>query len=253
MSFRPDPAPAASGQTSFSPNAPQQSGGGGFQSSFAPDNGSSKSCGSGGMSFSPNGPQHGGSGMQNSFAPMGMSGGMSFSPDGPQQHDQQQQQQQQQQQSTVGTSFAPSYPNTPASSSAMTSFTPSNMGMTGGFGGMMGGMMGGGMDMMGMGMMGGMGASDAMFRQALAMGGGGSQTQLHLLLPQDMIQRALIPNGHLADIAARCQIRIDLGADMPPNLRQVTLHGSVAANSMAAYFLQQTCLQLSSGMGGHGK
>merc|ERR1719277_2246760 len=103
---------------------------------------------------------------------------------------------------------------------------------------------------MGMDMMGGMGANEAMFQQALqssAMSGG--QTQLHVLLPQDLLQRALIPNGHLGEIAQRCQIRLDLGPDVAPNRRQVTLTGAVAANAMAAYFLQERAAQFGGGGG----
>merc|ERR1719277_769234 len=105
---------------------------------------------------------------------------------------------------------------------------------------------------MGMDLAGGAGANEAMFQQALqssAMNGG--QTQLHLLLPQELLQRALIPNGHLGEIAQRCQVRLDLGADVAPNRRQVTLTGAVAANAMAAYFLQERASQFGgSGCGG---
>merc|ERR1712039_285598 len=128
----------------------------------------------------------------------------------------------------------------------------SGMGMMGGMGGcgMMGGMggmtpmSGGTMAMMGMG---GVGANEAMFKAALqsASMGQPSPSQLVLLIPSDVLQQALVPQGHLGDITQKCGIRIDLGEEVPPNLQQVTFTGSVAANAMAAYFLQERALQYS--------
>merc|ERR1712107_478029 len=111
----------------------------------------------------------------------------------------------------------------------------------------MGGMGSMGMDMMGgmgMGMGGIPGGNEGMFRAALQSSVmAGTSSQLHVLLPERLLQQALIPSGRLTEIANRCQIRIDLGMEVQPNLRQVTLVGGVAANSMAAYFLQERALQ----------
>lgn len=105
------------------------------------------------------------------------------------------------------------------------------------------GMMGmSGMGGMGMGAMGPM-ALQQILQQSML---GQSQAQLALLLPVDLIQQALIPNGHLAEIAQTCSLNIDLGAEIS-GMRQVTLTGTVAANAMAAYFLQERSLQYAGG------
>merc|ERR1712217_572527 len=62
---------------------------------------------------------------------------------------------------------------------------------------------------------GGAGPCEAMFKTALKSVSG-SESQLILLLSAELLQKALIPFGHLAEIAERCQIRIDLGAELPP-------------------------------------
>lgn len=125
------------------------------------------------------------------------------------------------------------------------------MGM-GGMGGPMGMMngMGGPMGMMGMGGMGGMGmgamgpmAFQAMLQQSMM---GQHEAQLAVLLPVDLIQQVLIPHGHLAEIAQTCNISIDLGAEIS-SMRQVSLRGTIAANAMAAYFLQERSLQYTGG------
>uniref|UniRef100_A0A7S2G9V2 Uncharacterized protein n=1 Tax=Alexandrium andersonii TaxID=327968 RepID=A0A7S2G9V2_9DINO len=140
------------------------------------------------------------------------------------------------------------------------------MGMMGGMGGMgpmggmglgmggmgpmgaMGGMGGMGMGMFGMGM--GMGGSEVAFRMLLMSSSiGQAPGQLLLLLPAELLQKALVPHGHLADIAQKCQIRIDLGAEVSPNLLQVSLSGPVAANAMAAYFIQERMVQYGGGGG----
>lgn len=90
--------------------------------------------------------------------------------------------------------------------------------------------------------LGSTGHNEAMFRSALKSVNG-SQTQMILLLSMELLQKALIPFGHLAEIAERCQIRIDLGSEVPPGLRQVSLAGTAVANAMAAYFLQERSLQ----------
>merc|ERR1712232_1112424 len=135
------------------------------------------------------------------------------------------------------------------------------MDMIGGSMGSLGGMgplgsmdfLGCNMGMMGLGTMSGaMAANEAMFRAALqSTMTSQANSQLFLLLPVDLLQKALVPHGHLADIAQRCQIRIDLGVDVPPNMRQVSFTGSVPANAMAAYFLQERAVQYG-GSGGCG-
>jgi len=121
----------------------------------------------------------------------------------------------------------------------------------GGMGGM-GGLGGMGMGMMGnAGMMGGLGlmgmgggpANDAMFSAALTSASSQASSQLQLLMPSELLQKSLIPNGHLAEIAQKCRIQLDLGADVAPNQRQVCLSGTIAANAMAAYFLQERSMQ----------
>merc|ERR1740138_1336376 len=95
-----------------------------------------------------------------------------------------------------------------------------------------------------LGMGNGMGANEAMFKAALQSSAMETPSaQLMLLLPRDVLHQALVPSGHLAEIAQKCQIRIDLGAEVPPNMCQVAFTGSVAGNAMAAYFLQERCVQ----------
>merc|ERR1719221_2052651 len=109
--------------------------------------------------------------------------------------------------------------------------------------GAMGGMFGG------YGMMGqGVGSSEVMFREALQLTIAGQCTsQMSLLLQAELLFKALVPYGHLADIAQKCGIRIDLGAEIPPDTCQVVFTGSVVANAMAAYFLQERALQCTGG------
>mmetsp|Transcript_51742 Transcript_51742/g.160307 ORF Transcript_51742/g.160307 Transcript_51742/m.160307 type:complete len:131 (-) Transcript_51742:343-735(-) len=123
----------------------------------------------------------------------------------------------------------------------------------GGMGGM--GLMGGNMGMAGIGMggmngMSGMsgvsstGVQEAMFKVALQSSMLGQvNTQLMFLLPMELLQKVLVPRGHLAEIAQRCQIHIDLGAEVPPSMRQVSFVGPVSANAMALYFLQERAAQ----------
>merc|ERR550525_916370 len=108
-----------------------------------------------------------------------------------------------------------------------------SMGMGGGMG--MGSMGTGGM---GGGMMGNT-QNEMAFQLMLQQMGGQPQAQLSLLLPKHLLHDILIPQGHLSDIAQRCQIRIDLGADVSPNKLQVTLAGTLVGNTMAAYLLQE--------------
>lgn len=106
----------------------------------------------------------------------------------------------------------------------------------------MGGMGGGPMGFAGPGCMG-MG-SDALFKMMLQGSVlGQASSEMMLLLPNDLLHLCLIPQGHLAEIAHRCEVRIDLRADVTPSQRQVALTGTVVANSMAAYFLQERAFQ----------
>merc|ERR1719265_1437976 len=119
------------------------------------------------------------------------------------------------------------------------------MGM--GMGNPMMGMGMGPMGMMGMGGMGTMCANPLAFRQILSQSMMGQhQAQLMLLLPVDLIEQCLIPQGHFSDICQACNINLDLGAEMS-GMRQVSLTGTVAANAMAAYFLQERSLQHTGG------
>eukprot|EP00747_Dinoflagellata_sp_TGD_P168603 gnl/TRDRNA2_/TRDRNA2_195379_c0_seq1.p2 gnl/TRDRNA2_/TRDRNA2_195379_c0~~gnl/TRDRNA2_/TRDRNA2_195379_c0_seq1.p2 ORF type:complete len:111 (-),score=25.10 gnl/TRDRNA2_/TRDRNA2_195379_c0_seq1:85-417(-) len=104
----------------------------------------------------------------------------------------------------------------------------------------MGGMMG----------MGGMGMSqEAIFfnnlQQFTGMAGQMS-SQVMVLLPVNLLTNALVPHGHLGDIAQKCNVRIDLGAEVPPNMRQVSIQGTLVANTMVVYFLQERAMQYSS-------
>jgi len=154
--------------------------------------------------------------------------------------------------------------NPGGNTSSMSSFSPSGPGMGGPMGGM-GGQMGSSMGMGGMGgpmsMMSGMGPMGMMGMGAMGMAGmgpmafqamlqqsmlGQHQAQIAILLPADLIQQALIPDGHLSQIAQTCSISIDLGAEIS-GMRQVSLAGTVAANAMAIYFLQERSLQYTGG------
>jgi len=225
MSFSPSDPPAG-GKMSFSPNEP-----GGKMSfgpsdppgkmSFAPSDPPGKSLsfspndppgGTGKMSFSPEPPSMGGGKM--SFSPNDPPGKMSFSPEAP---------------GLAGKmSFGPSEP----SGGSGMSFKPDGpfnfnpLGQTGG--------VGVGMD----------GSSESKFREALEKGMiAASTNQMHLLLPSSLLQDLLIPQGHLADVAKKCQVQIDLGQTVD-KLRQVTLKGGLAANAYAAYLLQEKAHQL---------
>eukprot|EP00441_Pelagodinium_beii_P031622 CAMPEP_0197640738 /NCGR_PEP_ID=MMETSP1338-20131121/14919_1 /TAXON_ID=43686 ORGANISM="Pelagodinium beii, Strain RCC1491" /NCGR_SAMPLE_ID=MMETSP1338 /ASSEMBLY_ACC=CAM_ASM_000754 /LENGTH=668 /DNA_ID=CAMNT_0043213609 /DNA_START=16 /DNA_END=2018 /DNA_ORIENTATION=+ len=165
------------------------------------------------MSFSPNGPPAPG------LAPgpsSGTNGSMTFTPDGPSDR-------------SLGGAFASTGSATSSASFSPGGFGQMGMGPMGMMG--MGGMGGMGMDMMGgmgMGMgMGGMpGGNEAMFRSALQSSVmAGTSSQLTVLLSERLVQQALIPSGQLTEIANRCQIRIDLGNEVQPDLRQVTLVG----------------------------
>jgi len=99
----------------------------------------------------------------------------------------------------------------------------------------------GGMGMGGMmpGMMGGMGMSnEAQFMQQLGMGQQ-PQAQLQILLPSTLLQQFLIPRGIMAEICQKCNVRMDLGAEVPQNQRQICISGTIVANSMAVLLLQE--------------
>lgn len=63
-------------------------------------------------------------------------------------------------------------------------------------------------------------------------------SQVLLLVPDELLQRALIPKGVLAEVAARCGVRIDLGPLAQPCHRQVLVTGTVVGNAAAVYWLQ---------------
>merc|ERR1719296_264804 len=120
------------------------------------------------------------------------------------------------------------------------------MGMGGmgmGMGGMCSPMGMGGMGMGGMGMGMGSGSSNERAFMAALQASGINNAQLTLLLPQALIQNILIPRGIMAEIAQRSGAQIDLGAESPAGMRQVTLSGSMVGNAMASLFLQEKVIQ----------
>jgi len=84
--------------------------------------------------------------------------------------------------------------------------------------------------------------NEAIFHMALRDYSGRSCSRLFLLMPIDAVHCFLLPKGHLAAIARKCGVQIELGGEVPPNMRHVSLTGTMVANSMASYLLQQ-CLQ----------
>merc|ERR1712183_215831 len=100
-----------------------------------------------------------------------------------------------------------------------------------------------------------MGGDERLFKMALQESGfcAGFNSKLMLLLPVDVLQKALIPLGYLSEIAEKCQVRIDLGPEQLCSqeargqvaMRQLCLTGSVTGNSLAAYFLQERLAQCS--------
>lgn len=83
--------------------------------------------------------------------------------------------------------------------------------------------------------------NEAIFHMALR-DYGRSCSRLFLLMPLNAVHRYLVPKGHLAAIAQKCGVQIDLGGEVPPNMCHVSLTGTMVANSMASYLLQE-CLQ----------
>eukprot|EP00401_Gymnodinium_catenatum_P070088 CAMPEP_0117518778 /NCGR_PEP_ID=MMETSP0784-20121206/32310_1 /TAXON_ID=39447 /ORGANISM="" /LENGTH=162 /DNA_ID=CAMNT_0005314715 /DNA_START=1 /DNA_END=486 /DNA_ORIENTATION=- len=117
----------------------------------------------------------------------------------------------------------------------------SGMGMAGMNSSMgMGGMGMGGMGMMGMGGMGS--GNERAFLTALQASGINS-AQLTLLLPQSLVQNILVPRGFMAEVAQRSGAKIDLGAEGPAGMRQVTLSGTMVANALASLYLQEKAIQ----------
>merc|ERR1739848_983871 len=125
----------------------------------------------------------------------------------------------------------------------------------------------GGMGMGGMGSIGGMGSVSGMGMSSGGIGGfggglgsglggeaafqaalqqltlvGHANSQLSLVMPASLIQQSLVPQGHLADIAKKCSIRIDLGEEVKPSMRAINFTGTAASNAMAAYLLQDRAL-----------
>merc|ERR1719436_902402 len=101
--------------------------------------------------------------------------------------------------------------------------------------------------MMGMGMgnpmMGGMASQNERAFMAALQASGINNAQLTLLMPQGLLQNVLIPRGIMAEIAQRSGAKIDLGAEGPAGMRQVTLTGTMVANALASLYLQEKAIQ----------
>merc|ERR1719343_512529 len=101
--------------------------------------------------------------------------------------------------------------------------------------------------MMGMGMgnpmMGGMASQNERAFMSALQASGINSAQLTLLVPQGLLQNVLIPRGFMAEIAQCSGAKIDLGAESPAGMRQVTLSGSMVANALASLFLQEKVIQ----------
>lgn len=131
----------------------------------------------------------------------------------------------------------------------------SGVGGMGGMGSMsgMGGMGGLGISPGGLGGMGvgvGLGGAAGGLDHALQQmaRAGPPSSQLSLVMPASLIQQSLVPRGHIADVAQRCCVRVDLGEEVPPSGRVVSLTGTAASNAFAAYLLQERALQCSAVM-----
>merc|ERR1712194_912911 len=61
-------------------------------------------------------------------------------------------------------------------------------------------------------------ASNSMFPQA--------HSQLHLLLPEVCMVQELVASGRMADVARKCNVRIELGTDVIQAQRHVILTGT---------------------------
>merc|ERR1712039_225679 len=86
------------------------------------------------------------------------------------------------------------------------------------------------------------GMNERMFLSAL-QSSGINNAQLTLLIPINLIQNILVPRGFMAEIAQRSGAKIDLGTEGPAGMRQVTVSGTMIANSLAALYLQEKVIQ----------
>merc|ERR1712224_1160170 len=73
--------------------------------------------------------------------------------------------------------------------------------------------------------------------------GGINSSKLTLLLPVNLVHNILVPRGIMSEIAQRSQTKIDLGPEGPSGMRQVTLCGTMMANSMASLYLMEQSMQ----------
>ncbi|CAK9110223.1 unnamed protein product [Durusdinium trenchii] len=89
---------------------------------------------------------------------------------------------------------------------------------------------------------GGMGKSEQAFFSALQASGINS-AELTILLPSELLHTVLVPRGIMSEVAQRSGSRIDVGAEGPAKMLQVTLHGQMVGNAMAALLLQEKVLQ----------
>merc|ERR1712060_147337 len=92
------------------------------------------------------------------------------------------------------------------------------------------------------GMMGMASGNERAFMSVLQASGINS-AQLTLLLPHALVHNILVPRGLMAEIAQRSGAKIDLGAESPAGMRQVTLSGPMVANALASLFLQEKVIQ----------
>ncbi|CAE7476237.1 unnamed protein product [Symbiodinium natans] len=61
---------------------------------------------------------------------------------------------------------------------------------------------------------------------------------LALLMPSRLVEDFLAPQDHLAEVARRCSVHLDVAAEDPPGQRQVSLYGDPASVGMAMLQLQ---------------
>lgn len=71
----------------------------------------------------------------------------------------------------------------------------------------------------------------------------GALCQLSLLLPARAVRDALVPRGHLAEIAHTCGVQIDLAGGQIGGQTGLTLTGTVVANALATLHLQWRAAQ----------
>ena len=88
--------------------------------------------------------------------------------------------------------------------------------------------------------------------QALSQASGINSAELTILLPSELLHNVLVPRGIMSEVAQRlaphpkwpeiaCRSgsRIDVGAEGPARMLQVTLTGQMVGNAMAALLLQE--------------